>query len=82
MALRSGGGTKKETADTKIPEAEGDYPEFTMFDKKALPAYGLYLRHVDCLTLDNVNLRLASPDCRPAIYREDVRNLEVKNRKF
>ena len=69
-----GGGTSNEAADTNIPEVEGDYPEFDMFNRKALPAYGLYLRHVDGLTLENVKVRLASPDSRPAAVRADVRN--------
>ena len=76
--LFPGGGTRKEAVDKKIPEVERAYPEFTMFRKKALPGYGLYLRHVDGLILDNVKLSLASQDCRPAIFREDVSRLTEK----
>ena len=37
-----------------------------------LPAWGLYVRHVDGLTLNNVSLRIKAPDYRPAIVLDDV----------
>lgn len=38
------------------------------------PAYGLYARHVDGLTVRNVKFRLQRPDARKAVVLEDVRN--------
>ncbi len=53
-----------------VPEQVDKYPEFSMFGE--LPAYGLYLRHVDGIILRNVRFTLAAPDFRPAIVMEDV----------
>jgi polygalacturonase len=58
-----------------VPEAEGDYPHAPMFG--ALPAHGLYVRHVEGLTLRNVRLRVARPDARPALVFDDVKDLQL-----
>ncbi|MBO4599859.1 MAG: hypothetical protein J5641_03880, partial [Bacteroidales bacterium] len=60
-----------------IPEWEKRYPEFSMW--KELPAWGLYLRHADNITLRNVTLRLGGEDYRPAIVADDVEGLVVEN---
>jgi hypothetical protein len=52
------------------PEAAGDYPHAPMFG--ALPASGLYVRHVRGLSLRNVRLRTAAPDARPPLVLDDV----------
>ena len=65
--LFPGGGTFAEADETDIPENEKGYPEFFMFGKKALPAFGLYLRHADGIVITNVSLRTVSPDARPPI---------------
>ena len=58
-----------------IPENEADYPEFTMFGE--LPAWGLYLRHVNGLTLRGVVLRHQQAGFRPAVVADDVRGLHI-----
>ena len=58
-----------------IPEWERRYPEFSMW--KELPAWGLYIRHADNITLRNVTLRLEGEDYRPAIVVDDVNGLEI-----
>ena len=58
-----------------IPEWERRYPEFSMW--KELPAWGLYIRHADNITLRNVTLRLNGDDYRPAIVADDVNGLEI-----
>ena len=58
-----------------VPERAASYPEFSMFGE--LPAWGLYVRHVDGLTLRNVRLKLQAPDYRPAVVADDVRGLTV-----
>ena len=73
--LFPGGGTAAEAADHNIPEVEKGYPEYFGFGFKALPAYGIYLRHVDGVKLENVKLRLASPDRRLATVYADPVNL-------
>jgi polygalacturonase len=71
-----GGGTL-EQANATPPEVEDRYPESTMFGP-ALPAYGFYCRHVDGLTLRNVQVAYEQPDRRPALVCDDVRNLRVE----
>jgi hypothetical protein len=41
--------------------------------KKALPAYGIYMRHVDGVRLENVKLRyVGNKEARPAIVADDA----------
>lgn len=56
-----------------VPEMINQYPEFHMFGE--LPAWGLYVRHVDGLTLNNVTGTILAPDYREAVVTEDVDNL-------
>ena len=70
----AGGGTKAR-ANRKVPEKPDKYPEHSMFG--ILPAYGFYCRHVDGLTLSDVDVRFEKPDYRPALVCDDVKNLEV-----
>lgn len=74
VALRfPGGGTAEDAA--KVPrECETDYPDNYMFDQEALPAWGFYIRHADNIRFENVSLSLLSPDARPEIVRDDVKD--------
>ncbi len=57
-----------------VPEQIDAYPEFHMFGE--LPAWGLFVRHVDGLSLDNVVMTVREPDYRPAmVASDDVHNL-------
>ena len=58
-----------------VPENISAYPEFSMF--RELPAWGFYVRHVDGITFRNIKLRIVSPDYRPAMVFDDVRNLDI-----
>lgn len=60
-----------------VPECVKDYPEFSMFGE--LPAWGFYVRHVKHLTMENVRLRLAEDDFRPAIVLDEVETLSKQN---
>jgi len=72
------GGEPESLAMATVPDADvvKRYPEAQMFGR--LPAYGLYCRHVDGLTLDGVQLHFDQPDGRPAMVCDDVANLQVK----
>ncbi len=70
-----GGGTAEEASRRSLPELEDVYPEYFMWGVP--PAYGLYARHVQGLTLNNVRFELAAPDLRPAIVCDDVQDLEI-----
>lgn len=55
---------------TTVEEQEKNYPEFSFF--KALPAYGLYGRHIDTLKMKNVTFSVIQKDTRKKIVLEDV----------
>jgi hypothetical protein len=61
----------------QVPEREATYPEFSMFGE--LPAWGLYVRHMDGLKLKNIVLSIGAPDYRPALVFDDVRNLDIQS---
>ena len=75
-----GGGTLSD-ANITLPENEKGYPECRMWGY-VLPAYGLYLRHVKDITLENVQFNLQTNDSRPAIYMEDAERVQIRNSKF
>lgn len=60
-----------------VPEKTDSYPEFSMFGE--LPAWGLYVRHADGLTMKNIKFSLTAPDYRPALVFDDVRNLDISS---
>ena len=62
-----------------IPEMVDKYPEFSQF--KELPAWGLFIRHANGITLDNVRLVAGKKDYRPAIVADDVKGLVIKDLK-
>jgi hypothetical protein len=70
-----GGGTKEEGLRRDFPELEDQYPEYFMWG--VLPAYGLYARHVQGLTLSNVRFDLARADARPAVVCDDAEDVDV-----
>ena len=62
------GSSPEQTA--LIPERDKQYPEFSMF--KELPAWGLFVRHADSLSLSNVVFEYSAPDYRPAVVCSDA----------
>jgi polygalacturonase len=75
----AGGGTEADV-NTLVPEREKEYPENRMFGP-ALPAHGLFVRHVKNLALDNIQLNAHTGDARPAIYIEDAEEIKISNLK-
>lgn len=67
---KGGGGVKE--ANRVIPEMESDYPDAVMFNR--LSSYGFFIRHVENITLNNVELHFKKDEKRPAIYLDDVKN--------
>jgi hypothetical protein len=57
----------------RVPEAEKEYPEFSMLGE--LPAWGLYVRHVNSLSVTGMTLRVREKDYRPAFAVDDAKNL-------
>jgi polygalacturonase len=60
-----------------VPENRADYPEFSMF--RELPAWGLYVRHVDGLTMKNIRLKIDAADYRPCIVFDDAQGLNINS---
>lgn len=59
----------------RVPEAEGDYPEFSMFGE--LPAWGVYFRHARGVHIASLALEGRDPDYRPALVVDDVANFTL-----
>lgn len=59
-----------------IPEQKHLYPEFSMFGE--LPAWGLYVRHAEGITLRDFRVRIRKPDYRPAFVFDDVKGLKLE----
>ena len=76
----SGGGTKEDATKTIkefTPEVLGDWwPEFFLVG--TLPAYGIYARHINGLTIDNFFVKTISSDARKPTLFDDVQNLEIR----
>jgi polygalacturonase len=71
-----GGGTIQQ-AEREIPENASSYPEPSMFGDT--PAYGFYIRHVEGITLSNIDVRFMQRDDRPAFLLDDVRGADFFN---
>jgi len=69
------GGGSAGMARRVVPERDREYPEHGVYGD--LPAYGLYARHADDISLHNVRFRLQTSDLRPAIICDDVTGLEL-----
>ncbi|MBI4876019.1 MAG: right-handed parallel beta-helix repeat-containing protein [Acidobacteria bacterium] len=73
----SGGGA---ATGGEVPEAAGQYPQAAMFGP--LPAYGLYARHVEGLSVRNLAVRWVRPDPRPALAFDDVASFDLSGFRF
>jgi len=67
-----GGTTEQATEPVKGPRV----------DARPLPAWGLYARNVEQLTLEDVRFSLANEDFRPAVFVENARHLVLDTFKF
>lgn len=77
ITIRFAGGGRPETAFIPVdslhlvPECPKDYPEFSMFGE--LPAWGIFMRHVEGISMSKMHLLLMKEDYRPTYVRDDVR---------
>ncbi len=55
------------------------YPKPDLFDKMDLPTYGLYVRHVENITFDNVKMYYTNEDVRPAPVFDDIKDFHISN---
>lgn len=73
-----GGGTKEQAA-LKPEEMEKAYPEPRMFGE--MPAYGFFLRHVDGIEFNDIQVSFLKQDLRPAFVIDSVKNIEFDHLK-
>lgn len=71
------GGGKRENSYRKIPALDNEYPKGSMFGD--LPSYGFFIRNAKNVVLEDVRLRFAVDDYRPAMICEYVDQLVIKD---
>jgi len=82
IQFTTGGGADAAAAARRslnelTPEVlEGWWPEYKRLGGTVL-AHGIYARHVEGLTLNNVVIKTTAPDSRPAVVCDDVRGLDL-----
>lgn len=75
ISIASSGGAKADAMFRKLETLADHYPEATMFGP--LPAYGLYIKHVNGIRLNDINLSFTANDERPAVAIENSNNFEM-----
>jgi hypothetical protein len=73
-----GGGTMLE-AEAEVPEKIDRYPQANVIFGYSIPAYGMYVRHVKNLVLENFSFNLLKPDARPAVVMDDCHHIRLRN---
>lgn len=73
LQLQFKGGVRGAQVPAEVPEHETLYPEATMFGM--LPASVIYLRHLEDIVLEDVQVEFLDTDERPHLVAEDVKGL-------
>ena len=68
-----GGGTAVDAA-LQLPENEAKYPEPSMFGRT--PSQGAFIRHVNNISVSNLEIATLADDARPAFVLDDVQSAE------
>ena len=76
IRIETEGGRGAEWVDRRIGEFEAAYPDPHMWGGP-LPAYGLYVRHANNVTMRDVSVVCQKPDQRPVLFCDDVEQLRV-----
>ena len=63
----------------EVPEEAQDYPEVYVYGR-ILPSKGIYFRHIEGLTLDNVTVRTYNEDTREDFVFDSVNSLTIIKR--
>lgn len=71
------GGMAEATATP--PEKIDSYPQANIVFGYSVPAYGMYMRHVKNLMLQNFVFNLLAPDARPALVMDDCHHIRLNN---
>lgn len=73
-----GGGSAQQRNMTSVRENDGGYPSPNMFGQN-LPASAFFIRHVNGLSIGDIQVNLAKPDARYAIVLDDVQSARFKD---
>jgi polygalacturonase len=68
-----------KTFPATITEDVKGYPENRMTFSKKLPASSFYVRHVEGITMNDITITYGEDEARPAIFYDDVRNIQLRN---
>ncbi len=71
------GGIKEDEYNKEVIEDEKGYPQPTIWEN--LPAYGLFVRHAEGVSINNLMLGTKKEDSRVPVMAEDVNNLSIVN---
>jgi hypothetical protein len=74
VQLKLAGGVQDFNPD--VPEEPKPYPEVNTYGR-FLPARGIYFRHINGLTLDNVTIEMERADAREDFIFDNVENLKI-----
>ncbi|WP_109831707.1 glycoside hydrolase family 28 protein [Reichenbachiella versicolor] len=82
--LTAGGGSeelaqKKDLKEYSLDVVKKHWPEFRLVGP--LPSYGIYARHIDGLTLQNISITTVNHDAREPVILDDVVNEDITNIK-
>jgi polygalacturonase len=69
------GGAGKAMADLIPDQKLDDYPDPTRMGD--IPAHGLFLRNIKGIDISHVELALATPDARPAVWAQNIHGLDI-----
>ncbi len=79
VALKVSGGAKDYMRE--VPETAQSYPEVYVYGR-VLPAKGIYFRHAENVTLENVTVETYRPDTREDFVFDDVKVCDVKGKRL
>lgn len=78
-AVFPGGGTLSDSknilAEFTNDNLKGNWPEYSKL-QKTVPSFGLYMRHVDGVRINDVEFTTKEKDARPPMVLVDVKNLK------
>jgi len=77
IQLFTEGGIKEDEYNKEVIEDEKGYPQPTIWEN--LPAYGLFVRHAEGVSINNLMLGTKKEDSRVPVMAEDVNNLSIVN---
>ena len=68
-----------KTYPTVIPENLKGYPENRLTFGLKIPAAAFYIRHAKGIVLDDISIKYAENEARPAFYMDDAKGIKLKN---